>query len=144
MTSPRRLVAGWAQSNFRIILLLSGDSNLNPGPNADVLPFSNVRFYNDESQVFSSSDNGNLNFEKWAVFKNKGLQFVHININSLLPKVDELRYLTKLSNASIVGIGETKLDDFILSSDIEIEGYDRLRPDRSHRVAVLLVILRDL
>ena len=120
-------------------MLLSSDINLNPGPNADVIPFSNESFYNHESQIFSGSDNGNLNFEKWAVFKKKDLHFVHININSLPPKIDELRYLTKLSNASIVGIGETKLDDSISSSEIEIEGYDLLRPDRSHRVAVFLL-----
>ena len=120
------------QSYFRIILLLSGVINLNTGPNADVPLFSNDSFSNDESQIFSGSADGNLNFEKWAVFKKKGLHFVHININSLLlPKIDELRYLTKLSNACIVGIGETKLDDSILSS--EIEGYDFLRLDRSRR-----------
>ena len=121
------------KSYFRIILLLSGDINLNPGPNADALPFSNESFSNDESQIFSGSDDGNLNFEKWADFKKKGLHFVHININSLLPKIDELQYLTKLSNASIVGIGETKLDDSISSSEIEIEGYDLLRLDQSRR-----------
>ena len=54
-------------------------------------------FLNDESQIFPGSDDGNLNFEKWAVFKKKNLHFVNININSLLPKIDELlRYLTKL------------------------------------------------
>ena len=120
------------KSYFRFILLLSRDIDLNPGPNADAFPFSNESFSN-ESQIFSGSDDGNLNFEKWAVFKKKGLHFVHININSLLPKIDELRYLTKLSNASIVGIGETKLDDSISSSEIEIEGYDLLRLDRSLR-----------
>ena len=77
-------------SYFRIILLLSGDINLNPGLNADVLPFSNESFSNDESQIFSGSDDGNLNLEKWQVFKKKDLHFVHINIISLLPKDDEL------------------------------------------------------
>ena len=111
------------KSYFRYILLLSGDINLNPRPNADTLPFSNESFSNDESQIFSGSDDGILNFEKWAAFKKKGLHFAHININSLLPKIHELRYLTKLSNASIAGIGETKLDDFISSSEIKIEGF---------------------
>ena len=121
------------KSYFRYILLLSGDINLNPGPNADALPFSNESFSNDESQIFSGSDDRNLNFEKWAALKKKGLHFVHININSLLPKIDELQYLTKLSNASIVGIGEIKLDDSNSSTEIEIEGYDLLRLDRSRR-----------
>ena len=121
------------KSYFRLILLLSGDINLNPGPNTDVLPFSNESFSNDESQIFSGSDDGNLNFEKWALFKKEGLHFVHININSCLPKIDELQYLTKLSNASVVGISETKRDNSISSSKIEIEGYDLLRLDQSRR-----------
>ena len=78
--------------------------------------FSNESFSNDESQTFSGSDDGNLNFEKWAVFKKKWPHLVHATINSILPKIDELRYLTKLSNASIAGIGETKLDNSISSS----------------------------
>ena len=38
-----------------------------------------------------------------------------------------------MSNASIVGIGETKLDDSVSSNEIEIEGYDLLRFDRSRK-----------
>ena len=40
------------QSYFRIIQLLPGDINLNPGPTLDVLPFSNESFSNDESKIF--------------------------------------------------------------------------------------------
>ena len=77
-----------------------------------------MSFSNDKAQIFFGSDDGNLNFEKWVVFKKRGLHFVHININSLPPKIDELQYLTKLSNASIVGIGKTKLEDSISSNEI--------------------------
>ena len=41
--------------------------------------------------------------------------------------------MTKITNAAIVGIGETKLDKSILYSEIDIEGYDLLRLDRSRR-----------
>ena len=68
------------KSYFRFILLLSGDINLNPGPNADAFPFSNENFSNDKSQIFSGSDDGNLNFEKWAVFKKKGQHISFISI----------------------------------------------------------------
>ena len=37
------------------------------------------------------------NDEQWAISKQRDLQYVHININSLLPKIDELRCITKLS-----------------------------------------------
>ena len=61
------------------------------------------------------------------------MHFIHININSLLPKIDEVRYIVNITNASIIGISETKLDKSILSSELEIGGYDSVRPDRSRR-----------
>ena len=60
------------KSYFRIILLLSGDINLNPGSSAVVLPLSNESFSNDED--------GNLNFEKWGILKRK----VCISFTSIL------------------------------------------------------------
>ena len=56
---------------------------------------------------------------------------MHININSLLPKIDELRYIAKLSEAAVIGISESKLDDSVLSSEIQIENYDLIRSDRN-------------
>ena len=52
------------------------------------------------------------------------MQFIHININSLLPKIDEVHYIANKTNASIIGISETKLDETILSSELEVDGYD--------------------
>ena len=31
------------------------------------------------------------NDQEWKVFKNKGLHFSHPNINSILPKIEQLR-----------------------------------------------------
>ena len=118
---------------FRYILLLSGDINLNPGPLTDTFPFSKSSFSGSESRFHLGSNDENLDTEKWTNFKKKGLYFIHININSLLPKIDEIRHMTKITNAAIVGIGETKLGESILSSEIDIEGYDLLGLDRSRR-----------
>ena len=118
---------------FRYILLLSGDINLNPGPFTDTFPFSNSSFSGSESRFHLGNNDENLDTEKWTNFKKKGLHFIHININSLLPKIDEIRHMTKITNAAIAGIGETKLDESILCSEIDIEGYDLLRLDRSRR-----------
>ena len=56
---------------------------------------------------------------------------MHININSYLPKIDEHRYIAKLSEAAVIGISELKLYDSVLSSETEIENYDLIRSDRS-------------
>ena len=53
-----------------LLLLLSGDISLNPGP------FSNPQLFKEE---------------EWRAFSNRGLHLIHLNINSLLPKIDELR-----------------------------------------------------
>ena len=61
------------------------------------------------------------------------MHFIHLNINSILPKIDEIRYIAKLTNATVIGLSETKLDNAVLSSELEIEGYDLVRSDRSRR-----------
>ena len=38
---------------------------------------------------------------------------MHLNINSLLPKIDELRLMARPSNAAVIGICKPKLDKSI-------------------------------
>ena len=71
--------------------------------------------------------------DAWNIFEKRGMHFIHLNMNSLLPKIDEIRYIAKLVNATVIGLSETKLDDVVLSSELEIDGYDLVRPDRSRR-----------
>ena len=42
-------------------------------------------------------------------------------------------YITKLTNVTVIGLSETKLDKANLSSELEIEGHDLVRSDRSRR-----------
>ena len=41
---------------------------------------------------------------EWNVFKNRGLHFIHLNINSLLSKIEDRRFTIKCSNAVVIGI----------------------------------------
>ena len=54
---------------YHLLILLSGDVSLNPDP----------------SQYLPDSD------DKFEPFRKHGLHFFHINVNSLLSKIDELR-----------------------------------------------------
>ena len=92
------------KSFYCILLLLSGDISLNPGPKNNLQPL----------------DSNELNF-----FKLRGLYLIHLNINSLLPKIDELRYIANSR------ISESKVDESVLQSEIRINNYDLLRPDRN-------------
>ena len=67
---------------FKMLLILSGDVNLNPGP---------VKKHH-------------IKEHKFEVFTRKRLHLIHLDINSALPKIDELLYIAKNSNAAIIRI----------------------------------------
>ena len=93
---------------FRRLLILSGDIELNPGPTQ-------------------------LDEKTFKCFKERGLHFIHLNINSVLPEIDELRLIAKNTDASLIGISETKLDETIENDEIKIDGYTIERFDRNRR-----------
>ena len=79
------------------------------------------------------------------VFKARGLHFIHININRLLPKIEELRRIACLSNAAVIGISESKLDNSIFDLEIEIDGYNILIFDKNrHGGGVACYVRNDL
>ena len=84
-----------------LILLLSADISLNPG----------------------TPHNFQIDCLSWNVFDKKGSHFLHINVNSLLPKTEEIRFIAKKSKATLTGINKTKLDGTIFDAEIYIEGY---------------------
>ena len=51
--------------------------------------------------------------------KKNDLHILHLNINSLLPKIDEIHFIAKQSNASITGISNSKLDLSILNTELD-------------------------
>ena len=53
-------------------------------------------------------------------FKSKGLRLICLHVNSLLPTIDELRYIANSNNAAVTGIFESKLDESVLQSEIQI------------------------
>ena len=56
---------------------------------------------------------------------------MHLNINSLIPNIDKLRHMARLSNATVIGMCKSKLDKSITNSEILIDNYDQLRCDRN-------------
>ena len=97
-------------SFYQFLLLLSGDVSLNPGP-VQIPPPVNVNI--------------------WEPFNKKGLHFLHININSLLPKIYELKCIANKTKAAIIGITESKLDHTVPDLEVNFPGYDILRCDRN-------------
>ena len=86
-------------SFYPLLLLLSGDISLNPGP------FSN-------HQLFKK--------EEWKAFTTRELHFINLSINSLLTKTNELRNIAKRTKAAVIGILKSKLDSTVLDPEIYI------------------------
>ena len=83
-----------------LLLLLSGDVQSNPGP---------------ELQFIQTP----------ADFKlMSGLKYIHLNVRSLVPKMDMVRIWVRSTDADIVVISETWLTKSITNEDISILGYN--------------------
>ena len=95
-------------SFYQFLLLLSGDVSLNPGP-VQISPPVNINI--------------------WEPFNKKGLHFLHIKINSLLPKIDELKCIANKTKAAIIEITELKLDHTLPDLEVNLPGYDIIRCD---------------
>ena len=91
-----------------LLILVSGDVNLNAGP----------------SQYLPDND------DKFEPFRESGLHFLHINVNSLLSKIDELRDVVGDTKPAILGITESKLDSSVSDQEVDIS-YSILRNDRN-------------
>ena len=60
----------------------------------------------------------------------KGLKLVHLNIRSLVKKVDKLRLILKENLVDVFTISETWLQPHLNSGLVEIDGYRIFRMDR--------------
>ena len=107
----------------QLLSLLSGDISLNPGP---------------VDQVTLQCLN------EWNVFKNRALHFIHLNINSLLSKIEEFHFIAKSTNAAIINICESKLDALVLEQEIGIVNYKILCYDRNTHGGSVACYLRNI
>ena len=59
------------------------------------------------------------------------MYFGHLNINSLLSKIEELRTLAFNTNISVLGITKTKLNNTVSNEELKIDDCNLLRSDRN-------------
>ena len=108
---------------YQILLILSGDISLNPGPCQTQL--------NDD--------------KTWDPLKTKGLHLCHLNVNSLLSKIDEIRDIANRVKPAVLGITESKLDSSVTNMEVNINGYSIIRNDRNrHGGGVACYVKNDL
>ena len=86
---------------YQFLLLVLGDLSRNPEP-VQLSPAVNVNI--------------------WEPLNKKGLHFLQISKNSLLPKIDELKCITNKTKAAIIGIAESKLDYTVSDLEVTLSG----------------------
>ena len=63
------------------------------------------------------------------MFKSRAKHFIHLNLNSLWLKIEEVHHLGKSTNASVTRYQWKKLDASVLSNEVATEGYYLIRED---------------
>lgn len=122
-----------------VLLLLSNDINLNPGPD---FPFNfSDSFFEDSSNLqnlhtesISSEACDQIHVEYFEL-PNKGLRLISWNIQSLPNKFDELKFIVskKSSQIDVLILVESHLNNTIQNNAIQIEGYSIQRKDRINK-----------
>ena len=104
----------------------------------NLFPFANVFFFCNNTSALPVEKTVNDSDEvpskdKWNIFNKCGLHMIHLNINSVLSKIDELRVVAKKSKAAVIGVTESKLDATVLDGEVNIDvhevGYDQTEID---------------
>ena len=104
----------------RLMLILSGDISLN------LVPVCN-------SQSCCSNE--------WNVFRVTGIQLIYLNVNNILPKIDEIRDIVARTNDTVIRIPKSKLDETVLQLEIQLSNSDLLKCDKKKKVEMLLALL---
>ena len=63
--------------------------------------------------------------------KLKGFKIGHLNIASLTKHIEELRIFIHENSFEILCINESRLDNSIYDTEVEIDGYEIVRKDRN-------------
>ena len=109
---------------------------------------SSRKTYMDDNKIDNSDTNNikmkhcNTKTEIYTRKQNKGVKIGHLNIRSLLKKIDEIRILIHQNSFDILAISETWLSDKIPNELVNIPGFNVYRNDRpSHGGGVLIYII---
>ena len=102
---------------------------MNPGPTTskrnhmlwELLPFHNCSL-STEQMDYQPDTLSEISNDAWGIFQKRGMHFIDLNINSFPSKINEIGYIAKLINATVIGLSETKFDNTVLSIELDIEG----------------------
>ena len=112
------------RSHFVCVVCRNKNNNLDLTEDDQIVAESSFQFQEEHVHDISLDDYS-------SIFKQKGLHFIHLNCNSLLSKIEELRTFIVSTSPHIICFSETKLDKSISDREIAIENYSCVRKDRN-------------
>ncbi len=123
---------------FRFIfkLFICWNIELNPGPK------STTSSNNDNSSYFScerDSVDGNPNaFDSNQLNSNKGFKIIHLNVQSIRNKFDEIKTYCLFLKPDILSLTETWLKSEDYDYEFDITGFGKFRRDRNTNKKVVV------
>ena len=82
------------------------------------------------------------NPNQWNILSKRGLDSIYLYINSLHPKIDELRSIAMQSNAAAIGVTKSKLNSSVCDTEISIDSYDIIHNNRNRRDGGVVCFVR--
>ena len=82
-----------------------------------------------ETVTTTSDDEGSAHDK---LITNISMKVGHLNVNGLVGKISEIRYLLRETKFDIFGITESHLDKDVMNEDIFVDGYKVARSDRNN------------
>ncbi len=67
---------------------------------------------------------------------------MHLNIRSLLPKIDEIRCLLMNCKVGIFCLTETWIDSSVTNNEIKVDNYNVIRKDRNRQGGGVCIFIR--
>jgi len=114
---------------------------------ANLNNLSNLPFYNcSQPDLVNELIETNLNSDYIECIKNLNDQdftLIHLNINSLYLKRDEINEILNLNTIEILSLNETKTDDSIPDAFFQNNNYQTIRLDRNKQGGGILVFIKN-
>ena len=80
-----------------------------------------------QNELEISNPLSNLNS---VFYKDKQINILHLNVRSLLPKIDEIRYILLNCKVHVFAVNEAWLENSVTDEEIFVDGYSIFRNDR--------------
>jgi exonuclease III len=97
---------------------------------------------NHHSMEKNANIDQNSSFDE-ITFNKKGINFLHLNIHYLYPKLNEIKYLVdKYPDIDVLGLQETFLSDVFSDSEISLNNYQMFRRDRKSNGGGIILFVK--